>query len=136
MTTIKAIVKSDVKENRLLRLSARAEGLPNLVYAEDGFPHFRSSRDLEKGKEVEITITDKIIWEVESGDDILAGEAVYAGEEGKLFSRKSEEEEPPRLAGYAVHNAKAGELIKFVRSFHVNGNWAKKINEEINKEGE
>lgn len=136
MTTIKAIVQGDIKENRLLRLSARSEGLPVLVYAENGFPHFRSTKGLGNGQEVEITITNKTIWEVEAGEDILAGEAVYAGEEGKLFSRKSGEDSPADLIGYATHNANAGELIKFVRSFQINGNWAKKVNDAIGGEGE
>src|SRR5699024_9936899 len=86
MTAIKAVVQGNLEDNRLLRLSARSEGLPVLVYASNGFPHFRSSKKLEDGQEVEILITNKTVWEVEAGENILAGEAVYAGEEGKLFS--------------------------------------------------
>lgn len=136
MDTIKAIVQKDIKENRLLKLSARSEGLPVLVYAENGHPNFCSTKTLTEGQEVTITITGKQVWEVEAGEDILAGEAVYAGKEGKLFSRKSGEDSPADLIGYAAHNAKAGELVKFVRSFQINGNWAKRVNDAISGEDE
>lgn len=136
MTAIKAVVQGNLEGNRLLRLSARSEGLPVLVYASNGFPHFRSSKKLEDGQEVEILITNKTVWEVEAGEDILAGEAVYAGEEGKLFSRKSGEDKPADLIGYAIHNAQEGDLIKFVRSFQINGNWAKKVNDLMDGDSE
>lgn len=67
--------------------------------AVDGFPHFRSMKELKDGEEVTISIENNPIWTVEAGEEILTGEAVYAGEEGKLFSRKTGESRPADLMG-------------------------------------
>src|SRR5699024_6413534 len=114
----------------------RSEGLPVLVYASNGFPHFRSSKKLEDGQEVEILITNKTVWEVEAGEDILAGEAVYAGEEGKHFSRKSGEDKPTALIGDDIHKAHEADCVQFVRSVQINGNWAKQVNDRTDGDSE
>lgn len=131
MATIKAVVSGNVAENRLLKLSVKKEGLPSLRYATDGFPHFHSTSELESGQEVEIKITNKPVWKIEAGESIKAGEAVYGGSAGKVFSRKSGEDSPSQLIGYAANDAKEGEIVSVVRNFQMNGNWIAKVNDAI-----
>jgi|GEM_PF-4281717 len=136
MTTIKAIVSGNVAENRLLKLSVGKEGLPSLRYATDGFPHFHSTNELKSGQEVEIKITNRPIWNIEAGESIKTGEAVYGGSAGKVFSRKTGEDYPSQLIGYAANDAKEGEIIAVVRNFQMNGNWIAKVNESLDSEPE
>lgn len=133
MTTIKAVVSGNVAKNRLLKLSVGKDGLPSLRYASDGFPHFHSTEELESGQEVKIKITNRPIWNIEAGESIKAGEAVYGGAAGKVFSRKSGEDYPSQLIGYAANDAKDEEVVAVVRNFQMNGNWVAKVNESLDR---
>ena len=132
MTKIKAVTSREIKANRLLKLSVREDGLPVLTYADNGFPHFRSSKDVEKGKEVTINVTGRYVWKVEAGEDLFAGEAVYAGDEGKLYARRRGSKTPADLCGYVASNAKEGDVVELVRNFQMNGNWLKEVSDQLN----
>ncbi len=135
MTSIKAVAGGDIKANRGLKISVREGGTPVLVYADNGYPHFRSFKDLEDGEEITIKITGNHVWKIEAGEELHAGEAVYVGEEGKLFARRRGEDSPAQLCGYVSSDAKEGEVVDLVRNMQMNGNWIVKVNEAVSTEG-
>ena len=134
-TTIKAIASGDIKANRGLKLSVREGGTPVLTYADNGYPHFRSSKDLEDGEEITIKVTGSYVWKIEAGEELHAGEAVYVGEEGKLFARRRGSDTPAQLCGYVASDAIAGDVVNLVRNMQLNGNWILKVNDAIEEEG-
>lgn len=131
MTKMRAIVRGDVKANRLLKVSVRQEGLPILRYADDGYPHFRSSKDLSDGQEATISISGDFVWKVESGEDLKAGEAVYAGEGGKLYARRVNDKTPAQLCGYVTEDGKEGDVVTLVRNMQMNGNWIMEVTNSL-----
>jgi len=134
MVNIKATVQGNIKPNRFLKYTVRKDDNPIVRYATDGFPHLRSTQELEDKQEVNISITNKPIWEIEAGEKIDVGESVYSGEAGKAFARRKGEKRPADLMGYAANSAKAGELVSVVRAFQINGNWASELNKLIEEE--
>lgn len=133
MTQIKARVQGDIPANRLLKFGTSANGLPTVtLIAKDATPHMHSTKELEDGTEVTVNITNKPVWEVEAGAEIKTGESVGVGENGTVIPRKSGETTPARLIGYAAGNAEKGELVKVVRSLHMNGNWVNSVDELLN----
>ncbi len=135
MATIKAVAQGDIKANRGLKLSVREGSTPVLVYADNGYPHFRSSKDLEDGEEITIKITGNHVWKIEAGEELHAGEAVYVGEEGKLFARRSGDKSPAQLCGYVTSEAKAGDVVNLVRNQQMNGNWILEVNKALDGSG-
>ncbi len=132
MAKINAVANVEIKANRCLKVSVNTKGLPTLMYAVGGYPHFRSAADLEEGQETVIKILNNNIWKVTAGEDLYAGQAVYSGEEGKLFSRKTGEKRPVDLIGYVTSDTKIGDTAELVRSFQINGNWALEVTNELN----
>ena len=131
MATIKAVAQGDIKANRGLKLSVREGDIPVLVYADNGYPHFRSSKDLVDGEEIMIKITGNHVWKIEAGEELHAGEAVYVGEEGKLFARRRGDKSPAQLCGYVASEAKAGDVVDLVRNQQMNGNWILEVNKAL-----
>ena len=131
MASVKAVAQGDIKANRGLKLSVREGGIPVLVYAQDGFPHFRSTKDLKDGEEVTIKITGNYAWKIEAGEELHAGEAVYVGKEGKLFARRRGDKRPAQLCGYVTSDAKAGDVVDLVRNQQMNGNWILEVNKML-----
>lgn len=134
MVKIKAVVQGNIKPNRFLKYTVRKDDNPIVRYATDGFPHLHSTQELEDKQEVNISITNKPVWEIEAGEKIDVGESVYSGEAGKVFARRKGENRPADLIGYAANGAKAGELVSVVRQFQINGNWASELNKLIESE--
>src|SRR5690625_3332821 len=128
MSSIKAAVQGDIKANRGLKLSVREGSTPALVYADNGYPHFRSTKDLKDGEEITIKITGSNVWKIEAGEELHAGEAVYVGEEGKLFARRRGSDTPAQLCGYVTSDAIAGDVVDLVRNQQMNGNWILEVN--------
>jgi len=126
-----AVVRGDIKANRLLKVSVRQDGLPILRYADDGYPHFRSSKDLSDGQETTVNISGDFIWKVEAGEELKAGEAVYAGEGGKLFARKVNDKTPAQLCGYVAEDGKEGDVVTLVRNMQMNGNWIVEVTDSL-----
>ena len=136
MVKIKAVVQGNIKPNRFLKYTVRKDNDPIVRYATDGFPHLRSTQELEDKQEVTITIANKPVWEIEAGEKIEVGEAVYSGEAGKAFARRKGDKRPADLIGYAANRAKSGELVSVVRAFQINGNWASELNKLVEGEPE
>lgn len=134
MVKIKAQVRGNIKPNRFLKYTVRKDNDPIVRYATDGFPHLHSTAELEDKQEVTISITNKPVWEIEAGEKIEVGEAVYSGEAGKVFARRSGDKRPADLVGYAANRAKKGELVKVVRNFQINGNWAAELSKLMEEE--
>ena len=130
-TTIKAVTSGDIKANRGLKLSVREGSTPVLTYADNGYPHFRSSKDLEDGEEITIKITGSNVWKIEAGEELHAGEAVYVGEEGKLYARRRGSDTPAQLCGYVASDANAGDVVDLVRNMQMNGNWILEVNKAL-----
>jgi len=135
MATIKAVAQGDIKANRGLKLSVREGSTPVLVYADNGYPHFRSSKDLVDGEEITIKITGNLVWKIEAGEELHTGEAVYVGEEGKLFARRRGDKSPAQLCGYVTSEAKAGDVVDLVRNQQMNGNWILEVNKALDGNG-
>ena len=131
MTTIKAVASGDIKANRGLKLSVREGSTPVLTYADNGYPHFRSSKDLEDGEEITIKVTGSYVWKIEAGEELHAGESVYVGEEGKLFARRRGSDTPAQLCGYVASDAIAGDVVDLVRNMQMNGNWILEVNKAL-----
>src|SRR5690625_6902328 len=136
MVKINAQVQGNIKPNLLVKYIVRKDNDPIVLYATDGFPHLRSSEVLEDEQEVTITIANKPVWEIEAGEKIEVGEAVYSGEAGKAFARRKGDKRPADLIGYAANRAKSGELVSVVRAFQINGNWASELNKLVEGEPE
>lgn len=127
MVKIKAQAQGNIKPNRFLKYTVRKDNDPIVRYATDGFPHLHSVKEIEDKQEVTITIANNPIWDIEAGEKIETGEAIYSGEAGKAFPRRAKEKQPPSMVGYAANRAKAGELVQVVRNFQLNGNWAAEL---------
>lgn len=136
MVKINAQVQGNIKPNRFLKYTVRKDNDPIVQYASDGFPHLHSTAELEDKQEVTISITNKPVWEIEAGEKIEVGEAVYSGEAGKVFARRKGDKRPADLVGYAANRASAGELVQVVRNFQINGNWASELNKLIEVESD
>src|SRR5690625_6553583 len=135
MVSIKAVAQGDIRANRGLKLSVREGDIPVLVYADNGYPHFRSSKDLVDGEEIMIKITGNHVWKIEAGEEFHVGEAVYVGEEGKLFARRIGDKSHAQLCGYVTSEAKAGDVVDLVRNQQMNGNWILEVNKAIDGNG-
>src|SRR5699024_4046474 len=135
MATIKAVAQGDIKANRGLKLSVREGSTPVLVYADNGYPHFRSSKVLVDGEEITIKITCNLERKIEVREELHTGEAVYVGEEGKLFARRRGDKSQAQLCGYVTSEAKAGDVVDLVRNQQMNGNWILEVNKALDGNG-
>ncbi|GAF63644.1 hypothetical protein BTS2_0535 [Bacillus sp. TS-2] len=86
MSQFKAIVTQNVPANRLLSLSG-GNGVPTISITEPGgIPDFRSTGALTEGQEVDVTINNAPIWQVEAGETLEAGAYVEVGENGVIVA--------------------------------------------------
>src|SRR5699024_10739894 len=76
-------------------------------------PDFVSTDDLEEGKEITVTITNKTSWAVEAGESIRSGVSVGIGEGGKLV--EAVDGSVPKI-GCSITNGSEGEVIKYIRN--------------------
>ena len=127
----KAIVKGNIPANRLVTLAGRTdEGvilveLANRTAAAD----FVSTGDLTDGQEINVTLKDGLrFWEVEAEIDLLAGQWVSVGTDGKAHHRVGNTREN---VGITLNSAKAGEIAKVLRRESLDNQWSKEVNQDL-----
>jgi len=114
---IKAVVSGDIPAHRLLWLLSSEDGETlriGLPYLE-GYPvDFVSTRDLQDGEEVTVTIKGDPIWLVEAGQALRPGQNVCNDTTGRLVSTS-----PNRLhsVGYVLEAAQEGDIVRLVRNY-------------------
>lgn len=119
MSTFKALAYEAIPKNRLVALTQAGKTEEDdririrLSIEGEEAPDFVSTSDLAEGDEVTVTITNKISWDVEAGEDIRSGVSVGIGTEGKLVEAV---DGAVPMIGYSTHSAKTGEVINYVRN--------------------
>lgn len=120
MTKVKAIVVGDIPAHRLLWLYSSEDGITlhvGLPKRRGDYVDFVSTRALEDGEEITVTIRDNVrVWTAEAANDIAPGGNIAADTDGRVGSYTS----ALIRVGYALHSAKEGELVQFVREPKVN----------------
>ena len=118
MSKFKAVVYEDIPVNRIVVLTVNGKTEKDdrirIRLAKKGeTPDFVSTKDLEKDKEVTVSITNKTSWKVEAGEDIRSGVSVGIGEDGKLI--EAVDGKVPQI-GYSIQSAKNGDVIEYIRN--------------------
>lgn len=109
MTTFKARVTENVKDNRLLSLSG-GNGIPQISITEPGgTPDFKSTGELKADTVITVTLKNNPVWEIEAGEALSAGTNVEVGEEGVIVAS-----EGPGI-GFVAEAAEEGHLAILVR---------------------
>lgn len=109
MTNFKALVTEDAEANRLLSLSG-GNGVPEISVTQPGAsPDFRSNGTLTADTQVNVTLKNNPIWNVEAGEDLAAGQYVEAGEGGVIVASES------TGIGYVAAAVETGGIAKLVR---------------------
>jgi len=114
---VKAKVVGDIPAHRLLWLINSGDGetmrikLPSV----GGHPvDFVSTKPLEDGEEVTVTITGSQIWRVEAGEKVAPGDNVYADEDGRIISHHSDY---LHSVGYVLDAGEEGDIVRMVRNY-------------------
>lgn len=132
MVKFKAKLHQDVPKNRMLQLY-RPKDDTDTVYLKlaerTAGPEFVATRDLEKGEEVEVTVKDNTIWNVEAGEDIEAGIPVVSGPGGTVVRDIRGDDRQAYSVGYSINSAQKGEVVKIVRSYRTSPAWIRKVND-------
>src|SRR5690606_40012811 len=76
--------------------------------------YFVSTKPLEDGQEVTITITDNKIWRVEAGEKVAPGDNVYADEDGRIVVHNSTY---LHSVGYVLDAGEEGDIVRMVRNY-------------------
>lgn len=111
----KARINGNIPAHRLLWIYGSEDkdilevGLPKEA---GSYVDFVTTAELEDGKVVPISITDKPVWTVEAGNPIAAGGNVAVDTDGRVGSYPSSE---VRI-GYALNAAEEGDLVDIVRN--------------------
>mgnify|MGYP001463908358 FL=1 len=121
MTSFRAQVIQDIPANRLVALAGMGS-VDNREYdkiylkkSELGWiPDFVTNVDLEEGQEVNVTIKNNPIWNVEAAQRLPAGTLVMCDEEGRV---KSYNPSQGNHIGYTTHEVEAGEVVSIVRKY-------------------
>ena len=121
MTTFRAQVIQNIPANRLVALAGMGS-VDNREYdkiylkkSELGWiPDFVTNVDLEEGQEVNVTIKNNPIWNVEAAQRLPAGTLVMCDEEGRV---KSYNPSQGNHIGYTTHEVEAGEVVSIVRKY-------------------
>mgnify|MGYP001224195717 FL=1 len=117
MNRVKAKVAGDIPAHRLLWLtkSEDDETLGIKLPSEGGRPvDFVSTKPLEDGQEVTVTITGSQIWRVEAGEKVAPGDNVYADEDGRIISHNSNY---LHSVGYVLDAGEEGDIVRMVRNY-------------------
>src|SRR5690606_23239799 len=75
---------------------------------------FVSTKPLEDGQEVTITITENKIWRVEAGEKVAPGDNVYADEDGRIVVHNSTY---LHSVGYVLDAGEEGDIVRMVRNY-------------------
>ena len=120
MVKIEAIAYEDIPANRLIGLKGahNEDGLDiNKIYIKlagrDWHPDMVSSRFIEEGESVSISILGNPVWEAELSKDTRPGTMVSADNDGKICPTNTRDFK--RYVGYSIEGGKAGDTIKYVR---------------------
>src|SRR5699024_7320771 len=108
MGSFKVIVTEKVEANRLLSLTG-GNGIPQVSITPVGeTPDFRSTGAIKADTEVNVTIKNNPIWQVEAGEDLSAGAYVEVGEGGVIVESETEG------IGYIAETVGEGELAQLI----------------------
>lgn len=120
MTTFTATVYEDIPANRLIGLKGAGsdESLDaNKIYLKkaekDWLPDLVTSVALNEGDTVQVTITNKAVWEAELSKDTRPGTLVSCDDDGKICPTNTRDFKSH--IGYSIEGGKAGDVIKYVR---------------------
>lgn len=114
---VKAIVEGNIPAHRLLWLSTSEDGETMRIKlpSKGGTPvDFVSTKPLEDGEEVTVTITNNKIWRVEAGEKVAPGDNVYADEDGRIISHHSDY---LHSVGYVLDAGEEGDIVRMVRNY-------------------
>ena len=114
---VKAKVVGDIPAHRLLWLINSEDGKTMRIKlpSKGGTPvDFVSTKPLEDGQEVTITITDNKIWRVEAGEKVAPGDNVYADEDGRIVVHNSTY---LHSVGYVLDAGEEGDIVRMVRNY-------------------
>jgi len=123
MTTFEAKVIQSIPAYRLLALGGiNSEGNPEegwetiyLKTSELGWiPDLVTSTDLEEGSIVNVSITNKPVWNVEASQRLPAGTLVMCDVDGRV---KSYTPTQGNHIGYTTHAVEEGEVVEIVRKY-------------------
>lgn len=123
MTTFEAKVIQDIPAYRLLALGGvNSEDNPEegweTIYIKPSelgwIPDLVTSAELEAGSFVNVSITNKPVWNVEAAQRLPAGTLVMCDEEGRV---KSYTPSQGNHIGYTTHSVEAGEVVEIVRKY-------------------
>lgn len=136
MSKFKAVAHEDIPNHRIVVLTVNGKTEEDdrirIRLAKEGeTPDFVSTDDLEEGKEITVTITNKTSWAVEAGEDIRNGVSVGIGEDGKLI--EAVDGKVPQI-GYSIQPAKNGDVIEYIRNVK-SGKGAKGAKGDPGKDG-
>lgn len=109
MSNFKALVTEDAEPNRLLSLTG-GNGVPEVsVTQPGGSPDFRSNGKLTADTQVNVTMKNNPIWNVETGEKLSAGTNVEVGEGGVIVASES------AGIGFVATEVEAGAIAKLIR---------------------
>ena len=114
---IKAVVDGDIPAHRLLWLYTSEDGETMRIGlpARGGQPvDFVSTRDLKDGEEVTVSVRGRLIWEVETAEEVAPGDNVYADTDGRIVSHHSQY---LHAVGYVLDAGQPGEIVRLVRNY-------------------
>jgi len=114
---VQAIVEGDIPAYRLLWLinSEDGETMRIKLPSKGGTPvDFVSTKPLEDGQEVTVTITGSQIWRVEAGEKVAPGDNVYADEDGRIIVHNSTY---LHSVGYVLDAGEEGDIVRMVRNY-------------------
>jgi len=114
---VQAIVEGDIPAYRLLWLinSEDGETMRIKLPSKGGTPvDFVSTKPLEDGQEVTVTITGSQIWRVEAGEKVAPGDNVYADEDGRIIVHNSTY---LHSVGYVLDAGEEGNIVRMVRNY-------------------
>lgn len=123
MTTFKAKVLDDIPANRLVGLGGinrdndPEEGWETvyLVMPKLGqIPDLVATGALEKGQEVNVTIKNNPVWNVEASERLPAGTLVQCTDDGRVQNFKTAD---GTYFGYTIESAEEGDVVPVVRKY-------------------
>lgn len=126
MTKFKAVVYEDIPANRLVMLHG-ADNDPDLdsdkIYLKlaekDNLPDMVSTKKLEEGQEVTVSIRGEEVWRVELSRGTRPGTLVSCDGDGKIATTNTVDHK--FYVGYTIEGGSPGDKVKYVRKTGVIG---------------
>lgn len=123
MAHFNAKVVEDIPAHRLIALGGiNRDGNPEegwdtvyLILSRKGWiPDMISTRKLDNGEVVNVTINNNPIWKVEAAADLPAGTLVQSTDDGRV---KHYVPDDGNHIGYTTHPVKSGDVVTIVRKY-------------------